>query len=145
MDASAKLAMLDEAPDGVALLDAVTGRLVEANAEFLRQAGRGLDELRRIPVWQLCPPFAVEMERVRFKAVGQREAARAWELLVLRPDGTELPVEIRAKPIELAGRRYVLAASRDVSEDRTAERMLQGELDELQRLRRLMDDGKANA
>lgn len=139
-----KVLLFEEAPDGVVLLDGSTGRVVEANAEYRRQAGRALEELRRMPVWQLCPPFIVELERARFRAAAQGEEARLWQLSYLRPDGTELPAEVRARPLGLRGRRYLLAVSRDITEHRTAERMMQGELDELRRLQRLLSE-KAGA
>lgn len=139
-----KILLFEEAPDGVVLLDGNTGRVVEANAEYQRQAGRALEQLRRMPVWQLCPPFLVEMERTRFREAAQGGDARLWQLSYLRPDGTELPVEVRARPLGLRGRRCLLAVSRDISEHRTAERMMQGELDELRRLQRLLSE-KAGA
>lgn len=135
-----KILLFEEAPDGVALLDGNTGRVLEANAEFQRQAGRALEDLRRMPAWQLCPPFIVELERARFRAAAQGGEARLWQLSYLRPDGSELPVEVRARPLDLGGRRYLLAASRDITERRTAERLMQGELDELRRLERTLNE-----
>jgi PAS domain S-box-containing protein len=139
-----RVLLLEEAPDGVVLLDGNTGRVVEANTEYQRQAGRALEELRRMPVWQLCPPFIVELERVRFREAAQGGEARLWQLSYLRPDGTELPVEVRARPLDLRGKRYLLAVSRDITERRTAERLLRGEFDELRRLERLIGE-KASA
>jgi hypothetical protein len=49
-------------------------------------------------------------------------------------------VEVRARPLGLGGRRYLLAVSRDITERRTAERLMQGELDELRRLERTLNE-----
>jgi PAS domain S-box-containing protein len=126
--------LLQDLPDGVVLVDAVTGKVLEANAEFSRQSGREADALRRLALWQLCPPFAIEAQRARFLALP--EGTTAWVLDLLRPDGIEVPVELRARRVVVRGRRCVLLASRDVTEARTAERLGWGELDELRRLRR---------
>ena len=130
--------LLEELPDGVALVDADTGRVLEANAEFARQSGRDPEALRRLALWQLCPPFMVEAERARFRALP--EGTTRWVMDILRPDGVEVPLEMRARRVSLRGRRYVLAACRDASEERDAQRLLQGELDELRRLRRALGE-----
>jgi len=144
MQSELEALLFEAAPDGVVLLDGNTGRAVEANTEFQRQAGRALEALQRMPVWQLCPPFLVERERVRFREAAQGEAPRLWQLSYLRPDGSELPVEVRTRPIDLGGRRCLLAVSREIIGRHAAERLMQGELDELRRLQRLVGE-KAGA
>jgi PAS domain S-box-containing protein len=132
--------LFDEARDGIALIDCATGRIVEANAELQRQAGRGIDALKHLPIWQLASAAMVEAQRQRFLTLANDRGANDWQLDLLRPDGTELPVELRTKRVELRAMPYVLVTSRDISERRTAERLLQGQLDELRRFQRVTVD-----
>jgi PAS domain S-box-containing protein len=128
-----------EARDGNVLIDVDTGCVVEANAEFLRQAGRTPDELRATPVWGLCGALAAETERLRFEALGEGEG-NTWQTEIHRIDGGKVPVEFRAARIGLRGKPYVLVASRDISDCRAAERLLHAQLEELRRFQRVAVD-----
>ena len=130
MDETRYRLLFEQLRDGIALMDA-NGRVIEANDEFLRQAGRSLEALRNLPMWQLFGPALVEMHRARFRALADQGGEADWRLGLRRPDGTELPVEMRARALTLSGRRHVLVSSRDSVERRKTERLLQEQLEHL--------------
>ncbi len=118
--------------DGIHLLDE-DGCLVEANEAFLRQIGR--------------PPESIGQLNVRDWDVGTSKAE--LEALLTRPglfrtrhrraDGIVFDVEVHAGPIELEGRRYVLAASRDITARVVFERELGLQQEKLEELNRSLE------
>lgn len=126
-------ALFELARDGVAVVDLADGHVVDANPEFLSQCGRSLDRLRGMPVWEICAPQAAAGTRARFLDPPPDEAWPDEEVELLRPDGSLLPVQCRARAFAMAGRRLVQMQVRDVSERRRYEAELHARIDELQR------------
>ncbi len=106
---------VDAAFEGIALTD--KGIVVDANAR--------LAELLRTPAERLIGRPAIDFVAPESRdAVAKHLAsggAHAYEHLVLRGDGTTLPVEVRAKTIEMGDRTLRVTAIRDVSERKSLE------------------------
>jgi signal transduction histidine kinase/CheY-like chemotaxis protein len=84
------------------------------------------------------PEMAAEL-LARFQALKAAGSAR-FESRYLRKDGTEFPVEISARVIELGGEAFVLHFVRDISESKRVEeerRQLEARLHQTQRLESL--------
>jgi PAS domain S-box-containing protein len=129
-----------EARDGIVLIDGDTGLIVDCNVEFERQCGRTLQQLQQMAIWQLRPPARVEAARRKFEEVRDRGVAADDRLEFLKPDGTEVPVEFRARQVVLLGRPHVLSISRDISGRLETDRRLLDQLDELRRFQRVAVD-----
>ena len=115
---------LNAAPDAMIIIDA-TGAIRFANRQVSALFGHPHDDLIGLSIEQLMP------ERFRARHTGHRThyvqshlvrpMGAGLELLGLRRDGTEFPVEISLSPIEDGDQILVAAAIRDVSDRKRVE------------------------
>ena len=116
--------VLEAAPDALVIVNE-GGEIVQLNEPTAHLFGYERSELLGRAVETLVP------ERYRGVHIGHRGAYRqdlrrramgaGPELLGLRKDGTEFPVEISLSPLATAGGTLVIAAIRDISERRAEE------------------------
>jgi PAS domain S-box-containing protein len=116
--------LLDSSPDAIVMTDA-GGTIVLVNRQTERLFGYGANELLGRPLDQLLP------ERFRARHAGQQRGYFAdprpramgigLELVALRRDGTEFPVDIALSSFESDEGRVATAFIRDLSEDGDAE------------------------
>ena len=119
--------LLEAAPDSMVVVDQA-GRIVLLNLQTERQFGYQRDELLSQPVTNIIPKGFAE----RLIADDLRSSADALaqqmgtgiELVGLRKDGTEFPIEIMLSPLESAHGILVTAAIRDISKRKEAEAQL---------------------
>jgi PAS domain S-box-containing protein len=116
-------AVIEQATDGIFLLDATTRRVVESNPAFQRMFGYSAEELRGTEIYDLVahPRENVDatIERTleeRRRLVGEREYRRK--------DGHLLDVEVGVSVIFLEGRDVICTIVRDVSERKRSEEAL---------------------
>lgn len=114
--------LIDLAGVGRIVLD-VQGRLLDANAEYLRLAGGvRLEELRGRPIFESVR----HSERPRLYAdltlCLEQGSCQGLAFDLLRPDGTHLPIECSGIALDEPGGRRILAICRDVSRQRAADR-----------------------
>lgn len=127
--------VIDAAPDGIIVV-ASDGRIVLGNRRARQMfgyddgatlVGLGIDEL-------LPESFraAHAQHRGRYMAHPRaREMGSGLELLGLRADGNELPVEVSLSPVTVGGEHLVVAVVRDLAERRAAEASLRATQDRL--------------
>jgi PAS domain S-box-containing protein len=128
--------LLESLPDAAVVVNDV-GRIVLFNAQAIAMFGHAPAAAIGQPVELLLPP------RLRAQHVPQRGAylnaprlrpmGRGLELLGLRADGSEFPVEISLSPIEIDGRRMVMSVIRDISDRKRIEQAMQEKNMELER------------
>ena len=116
--------------DAIQILDPQERKIVDCNAATLKMVG-GADKK-----WFLSQPLeSMEPER-QPDGRPSREVARAWaerallrgpqrfEWTARRRTGEEFPVEVLLTPVQLGGRRMMVAVSREISERKKTEREL---------------------
>ena len=119
--------LLEAAPDAMVVVDQ-RGEIVLLNLQAEKQFGYRRDELVGQPVTNIIPTGFAE----RIIADDLRSAADALaqhigtgiELVALRKDGTEFPIEIMLSPLESAEGILVTAGIRDISRRKAAESQL---------------------
>ena len=116
--------LLEAAPDAMVVVNGA-GEIVLLNLQAERQFGYHRDELVGQPVTNIIPSGFAE----RIIADDLRSAAEALaqqigtglELVALRKDGTEFPIELMLSPLEGSDGILVTAAIRDISVRKAAE------------------------
>lgn len=102
--------------EGIAITE--KGRFLDANRAFLDMFGyETVEEITGRDALELTAPEYREI-------VGSNIAAgseKPYEIMGMRKDGTFFPIEVRARMMEIAGRRARVTALRDVTERKQAE------------------------
>ncbi|GAF86724.1 unnamed protein product, partial [marine sediment metagenome] len=114
--------LFEFAPDAYYLND-LQGKFVDGNkaAEeitgYTREEliGKNMLELKLLPPEQIAKAAAALARHAHGKHAGPNEFA------LNRKDGSQVPVEIRAFPVEIKGQTLVLGIARDISERKRAE------------------------
>lgn len=127
--------LLDAMPDAIVIVDPA-GRIVLVNSQTERMFGHPSDHLMGKPVELLMPErFRANHSRHRDEYVAhprQRPMGAGLELLGLRQDGTEFPVEISLSPLDTKEGQFAISAIRDVTDRKRAEQALQAANAELE-------------
>ena len=118
--AAERLALITEhVSDAIVLFDSGT-LILEANQHAQRLYGYSLAELRQLRAGDLRAPETLAATEADF-AQSLTTTGLRFETVHRRHDGTEFPVEVNAKPLEIEGRRHVLSIIRDITERRAQE------------------------
>jgi protein-histidine pros-kinase len=119
-------ALLASAPDAMLLADQ-RGRIVQVNDRCAQLFGYDYSEIVDQPVEVLIPAAQRDLHRRQREAYGARPSIREMssglDLVALRKDGSQVPVEISLAPFETDRGALVLASVRDVSRSRHDERL----------------------
>ncbi|MGH3147326.1 MAG: PAS domain S-box protein, partial [Rubrobacter sp.] len=117
-------AVIEQATDGIYLLDAATRRMFQTNPSFQKMFGYSAEELKGMEIYDLVahPRENVDATiertlREKRRLVGERKYRRN--------DGTLLDVEVGVSVISLEGRDVICTIVRDVTERKESERRLQ--------------------
>ncbi len=118
-------ALLEAVPDAIVLVDGRDGTIAWANRLAEELFGWPHQELLGKPVEVLVPRRLREAHAAHRGGYERAPLARPMglglDLSGLRRDGSEFAAEISLAPLELEGRRYAVAAIRDVTERRKLE------------------------
>jgi PAS domain S-box-containing protein len=121
-------ALLESAPDAMIIVDEA-GHITLVNSQAEVLFGYERHDLLQQPVEILVPPPLHQRHSGHRAAYGQEPRARSMgaglSLHGQRRDGSEFPVEISLSPLATEGGMLVIAAVRDVSEQREAQARLQ--------------------
>ncbi|MBE3565983.1 MAG: PAS domain S-box protein [Thermogemmatispora sp.] len=116
---------LDLLPDALIVVDE-QGYLVQANAQATTVFGYSREELLGQSLDLLLPERFREIHRRHaahyFKAPRLRPMGIGLRLFARRKDNSEIPVEISLSPLRVGEQLYVIAAVRDMTAQRRAER-----------------------
>jgi PAS domain S-box-containing protein len=119
------LPFLDISPDALVIINR-TGTIMMVNGQTEAAFGYTREELLGQPVELLLPKHFHEAHVAHrqhyFSAPQTRPMGIGLQLVGLRKDGTEFPVEISLNPLLLDGELHVIAAIRDMTAQRAAER-----------------------
>ena len=114
--------LIDQSSDAIEVIDPETGKLIDVNQKACMDLGYTREELLKLSVADIAKPSP----EAGYMSTGP--ALRKSDFLVFdsmhrRKDGSEFPVEINMKYIEL-DTGYVLAVARDITRRKNAENVL---------------------
>ncbi len=116
--------LLEISPDALIVVDEA-GTIIMANEQAATCFGYGRAELAQMPLESLLPArfraLHVAHRQHYAKSPRTRPMGQGLQLVALRKDGTEFPVDISLRPVLLDGVLHVIGAIRDVTEQRRAE------------------------
>jgi PAS domain S-box-containing protein len=120
--------LLEVAPDAILIAD-ITGRIVVVNKATERLFGYAREELVGHPIELLVPDAAagahVALRDRYLSTPATRTMGSGRELSGRRKDGSLVSVDISLSPLEDAEGRLIVAAVRDITERRQAQKKLQ--------------------
>jgi PAS domain S-box-containing protein len=117
--------LLESAPDAMIIVDG-DGNMALVNAQALRMFGYSRDEMLSMSI-DLLLPAGVRKRHVshRKSYMGEpslRPMGQDLDLVGLRKDGSEFPVEISLSPVETGNREFISSVIRDVTVRRQMEK-----------------------
>lgn len=119
IDLKLKERLLDGASDSIFLHD-LEGRFIYLNEAVYRDRGYEREELRGRDIWALiAPDYVGTREKLLQDLLAQGDIT--FESAHVRKDGSVMPVEIRARIIDLGDRRLILSVARDITARKQAE------------------------
>lgn len=108
-------AVVEQASEGIVLIDARSSQILEANTAFKRLLGYSHAEILQLTLYDLVPH---ERDSVDFniEQILANKQHYLGERRYRRKDGTLVDVEVSANPISYGGREVVCGVVRDISE-----------------------------
>jgi PAS domain S-box-containing protein len=126
--------LFEGSPDAIFLGDLETGVCIEANPAASQLLMKPREEIIGHHQSLLHPPHIRDASVMRFK----KEDKKTVESLVLRSDGTEVPVEITSQMIRIKDKKVIQGIFRDITERKEAEKMLR---ENEERFRKVFEGG----
>ncbi len=117
-------ALFEGFPDAIFLADPDSGEILGANPAASRLVSRPLNEIVGLHYSQLHPPdMREDIQEMFARRVHppQGDEARPTLSAVLRSDGSQMPVEIRAQLVHVQGKPVLQGVFRDITERKRAE------------------------
>jgi PAS domain S-box-containing protein len=125
--------LVETTDTGYSIID-VEGRLIDANAEYVRLTGRStLDEILGRSVLDWTAPYHFEKNATEIRKCMELGMVRDLEMDYIAPNGSITPIEINATVIDTHEGLRILTLCRDISERTRAEeerRAYEKQLDE---------------
>jgi PAS domain S-box-containing protein len=120
--------LFEGAPDAIILTDPKSGKILDANPTALQLLLRPREEIIGLHQSQLHPPereaYSQETFAKHMQQAQQGGKPQPIENVVLRSDGSTIPVEVLAQMIHLQGKPILRSTFRDITERKQFEKTL---------------------
>jgi PAS domain S-box-containing protein len=124
-------AVVEQAAEGIVLVDADTRRVLETNAAYQNLLGYTSEEILKLTLYDLVP-YPRESMDCYVERVLERRSYVSGERRHLRKDGSLVDVEVSANLISYGGREALCIVVRDITERKRAEEELRRLNEELE-------------
>lgn len=116
-------AVVEQAGEGILLVDVSTKRILEANAAYHNLLGYVPEEILRLTLYEVVP-YPRESMDCYVERVRERRNYVSGERRHLRKDGSLVEVEVSANMISYGGKEAMCVVVRDITERKRAEEEL---------------------
>ena len=123
----------ETAPDGILLLDAETGQVVDANPFMQVLLGYSLDEFMGKKLWEIGPFKGIEASKTIFAELNVKDSVRYESMSLERYDGSRVEAEFISNAYFADKRRLIQCNIRDITERRLLEKLAEERIAELAR------------
>jgi PAS domain S-box-containing protein len=125
--------LFETAQDGILILDATTGQVVDANPFMQVLLGYSLEQFVGKKLWEIGPFKGVEASKTAFAELQVKDSVRYESLSLERKDGRRVEAEFISKAYVAAQRRLIQCNIRDITERRSLEKLAEERIVELAR------------
>jgi PAS domain S-box-containing protein len=133
--------LFEAAPEGILLIDAETGRIIDANPFLLKMLGHPLEELLGKRLWEIGSDKFVAASKATFKELQHQDYIRHEDLQLEPINGRRLDVEFVSNVYEVNHQRVIQCTIRDVSDHLRAVEALRESERKLDRVLQTIVDG----
>jgi PAS domain S-box-containing protein len=124
-------AVVEQAAEGILLVDVDTKRVLETNAAYQDLLGYSTEEILRLSLYELVPYSREEMD-CYVERVLESGSYVSGQRRHLRKDGSLVEVEVSANVVSYGGREIICMVVRDITERKRAEEDLRRLNEELE-------------
>jgi PAS domain S-box-containing protein len=117
--------LFEAASDGILILDAETGKVVDVNPCLVKLLGFSREALLAKNGWELGLPQDIVASQANFEQLQEQEYVRYGDLPLQTADGQRLEVEIVGNAYLVGDRKLVQCTIRDITERKRADALLQ--------------------
>ena len=125
--------LFETAQDGILILDATTGQVVDANPFMQVLLGYSLEEFLGKKLWEIGPFKGIEASKTAFAELQLVDSVRYESLSLERRDGGRVEAEFISNAYVAANRRLIQCNIRDITERRRLEKLAVERIAELAR------------
>ncbi len=116
-------AVVQQASDGIYLLDPVTRRVMEANRSLCRMLGYTAEEFSRLRVYDFVHHLREDIDGI-LRRVAHEGDLMVGERRYRRKDGGLIDVEVSVNSVSFSGKNLLCVVVRDITDRKQAERTL---------------------
>ena len=136
--------LFEGAPDAIFLADPETGIIVDANHSASRLLGRAIEDIIGMRQEELHPPQLADYSKDTFNQHIKQSFTQGntfpVEHVVLRADGTQVPIEVLGQMVFVNGKELLMGTFRNITDRKLAEEALK---ESEQQYRNLANSGMA--
>jgi PAS domain S-box-containing protein len=130
--------LFESARDGILILDADTGKIVDANPFLAELTGYSRDAFLGKHLWEIGPFMDIAASMAAFEKLRAAEYVRYEDLPLEDCDGRKIHVEFISNVYRVGNQNVIQCNIRDITDRKLAEEQIRSQLEELQRWQDIM-------